>query len=208
MLSIQTGKAMNWPALMYIFVAHADSVGSVAFSPDGKRIVSGSDDNTIRVWNAETGAVVSGPFEGHTRSVNSVAFSPDGKRIVSGSWNKTIRVWNAETGAVVSGPFEGHIGSVNTVALSPDGGCIVSGSVDETIRVWNLEQPPSAGFTDASILDNGWMLGAAAELLFWVPPSYHVGLWRPGNTAVIAEHSTKLDLGQFVHGTSWQQCSR
>ena len=181
------------------------SVHSVAFSPHGKRIVSGSFDNTIMVWNAETGAVVSGPFEGHTGWVLSVAFSPDGKRIVSGSYDKTIRVRNAETGLIVSGPFEEHT-PVNSVAFSPDGKRFISGSGDKTIRVLNLEQPPSTGFTDSSKLDNGWMLGTNAELLFWVPPSYHVGLWRPGNTAVIAEHVTKIDLGQFVHGTSWQQC--
>jgi WD40 repeat protein len=94
-------------------------VTSVAFSPDGKRVVSGSRDKTIRVWDAETGAVVSGPFEGHSSAVISVAFSPDGKRIVSGSDDKTIRVWDAETGDVVSGPFEGHRTYVSSVAFSP-----------------------------------------------------------------------------------------
>src|SRR5882724_2302333 len=91
-LFIQTGKAMNWPSQMYLFVGDVHWVDSVAFSPDGKCIVSGSHDNTIRVWNAKTGAVVSGAW--HIDWVTSVAFSPDGKRIVSGSGDQTIRVWS------------------------------------------------------------------------------------------------------------------
>ena len=71
---------------------------SVAFSPDGKRIVSGSDDKTVRVWDAATGQPIGAPLTGHTGAVNSVAFSPDGKRIVSGSDDKTVRVWDAATG--------------------------------------------------------------------------------------------------------------
>jgi len=71
---------------------------SVAFSPDGVRIVSGSYDKSVRVWDASTGAELK-LLNGHTRAVNSVAFSPDGTRIVSGSDDKSVRVWDASTGA-------------------------------------------------------------------------------------------------------------
>ena len=75
---------------------HPDYVTSVAFSPDGKRIVSGSDDTSLRVWDAEREVQIGSPLEGHTWYVRSVAFSPDGTRIVSGSCDRTVRVWDAE----------------------------------------------------------------------------------------------------------------
>jgi WD40 repeat protein len=85
-------------------------VRSVAYSPDGQHIISGSDDKTIRIWDAETGAAVGKPLEGHTDCVWSVAYSPDGQHIISGSDDKTIRIWDAETGAAVGKPLEGHTG--------------------------------------------------------------------------------------------------
>ena len=109
-------------------------VFSVAFSPDGVRIVSGSVDKTIRLWDARTGDTVAGPFKGHT---DSVSFSPDGMHIVSGSGDHTIRVWDAHTGDTVTRPFKGHTNSVRSVAFSLDGTSIVSGSIDQTIRIWD-----------------------------------------------------------------------
>jgi WD40 repeat protein len=81
-----------------VLTGHTHWVTSVAFSPDGSRIVSGSDDKTIRLWDATTGEQIGDPLVGHTDWVRSVAFSPDGSRIVSGSDDKTIRLWNATTG--------------------------------------------------------------------------------------------------------------
>ncbi|KIM33655.1 hypothetical protein M408DRAFT_61483 [Serendipita vermifera MAFF 305830] len=139
MLAIQSGGQSEWPAIQNILVDHDDQVRSVSFSPDSRRIVSGSDDRTIRVWDAETGDIVAGPFEGHVEAVNSVAFSPNGSRIVSGSEDGTIRLWDAETGELVTGSFEGHNKAINSVAFSPDGTWVVSGSSDTTIRVWEAK---------------------------------------------------------------------
>ncbi|KAL0955353.1 hypothetical protein HGRIS_001602 [Hohenbuehelia grisea] len=100
---------------------HTDRVTSVAFSPDGRHIVSGSWDETIRVWDASTGHAAMPPLEGHTSPVNSVAFSPDGSHIASGSADKAIRVWDASTGHVTIIPPEGHDETITSVAGSRDG---------------------------------------------------------------------------------------
>ncbi|KIJ42050.1 hypothetical protein M422DRAFT_171544, partial [Sphaerobolus stellatus SS14] len=121
------------------FQGHRLSFRSVAFSPDGKKIVSGSDNQTIQIWDAHNGKLIAGPFQGHTHWINSVAFSPDGQKVVSGSRDKTIRIWDAQTGNLISGPFQGHSSSVNSVAFSPDGQRILSGSDDKTILIWDAQ---------------------------------------------------------------------
>ena len=92
------GVEKMWPRLLQLFQGHDDYINSVAFSPDGSKIVSGSADKTIRIWDASTGVEMLPPLQGHNRSIYSIAFSPDGSKIVSGSGDKTIRVWDASTG--------------------------------------------------------------------------------------------------------------
>ncbi|KAJ6564297.1 hypothetical protein B0H19DRAFT_1026095, partial [Mycena capillaripes] len=141
LVSITKGRMKQWPNTIAILEGHTNQVTSVAFSPDGKRIiiVSGSDDLTVRIWDAQTGAALGEPLEGHTNGVTSVAFSPDGKRIVSGSDDLTVRIWDAQTGAALGEPLEGHTNRVTSVAFSPDGNRIVSGSWDCTVRIWDAK---------------------------------------------------------------------
>jgi WD40 repeat protein len=107
----------------------------VAWSPDGGHIVSGSWDNTVRVWDGQSGQQQL-CLQGHKSWVQSVACSPDGERIVSGSWDKTVRVWDAASGKQLL-CLEGHQDSVENVAYSPDGWRIVSRASDKTVRVWD-----------------------------------------------------------------------
>jgi WD40 repeat protein len=115
---------------------HTAGVSSIAYSPDGRRIVSGSDDGTIKVWDTERGCELR-TLTGHAKAVPSIAYSPDGRRIASGSWDSTVRIWDAESGralCIIKGD-----GEVSSVAYSPDGRRIVSGSYDGTIKVWDME---------------------------------------------------------------------
>jgi WD40 repeat protein len=75
-LSVTLGHPLSWPAEVLTLQGHTSGVTSVAYSPDGSHIVSGSEDNTIRVWNPTTGQCIAGPFQGHTNWVTSVAYSP------------------------------------------------------------------------------------------------------------------------------------
>src|SRR5262249_39643182 len=95
------------------------SMRSVAFSPDGTQIATGSSNNTATVWDAEKGTALL-ELKGHTGAVNSVAFSPDGKRIITGSGDRTVRVWDARTGTTL-GELKGHTGAVTNVSFSADG---------------------------------------------------------------------------------------
>jgi uncharacterized delta-60 repeat protein len=114
---------------------HGSAVYSTVFSPDSKYVVTGSGDNTARVWEVASGLEISRMTHGDT--VSSVAFSPDGKYVVSGSYDNTVRVWEVETGKELSRMTHGD--TVSSVAFSPDGKYVVSGSSDNTARVWVVE---------------------------------------------------------------------
>jgi WD40 repeat protein len=121
--------------LLQTLKGHTRSVSSIAISPDGKILVSGSIDKTIRLWELPSGRELS-TLIGHTGSVVSIAISPDGKNLVSGSHDGTIRLWELPSGRELHTlPPNEYI--VSDVAISPDGKILV-GQISSTIRLWEL----------------------------------------------------------------------
>jgi len=114
---------------------HDEGVRCIAFSPDGQTVLTGSFDQTARVWDACTGAPRGEPLK-HNRGVSAVAFSPNGQTVLTGSWDQTARLWDAGTGAPRGEPLK-HDGGVSAVAFSLDGQTVLTGSEDKTARLWD-----------------------------------------------------------------------
>jgi WD40 repeat protein len=120
---------------LVVQTGHSGQIFSVAVSPDGKILASGSFDHNIKLWDVSTGVELR-VLTGHSFVVESVAFSPDGKTLASASWDRTAKLWDVSTGAVMF-TFKGHSAVVNSVAFSPDGKILATGSADHTIRLWD-----------------------------------------------------------------------
>jgi hypothetical protein len=111
------------------------AVRTLSWSPDGRRLATGSADNTARIWDGQSGAEVA-VLKGHSDRVLSVAWSPDGRRLATGSDDNTARIWDGQSGAEIA-VLKGHSNSVLSVAWSPDGRRLATGSGDNTARIWD-----------------------------------------------------------------------
>jgi WD40 repeat protein len=120
-----------------IFVqrGHSNWIRSVAFSPDGRFALSGSDDKTLKLWDINAGKEIK-TFYGHLTEVRTVALSFDGRFALSGSGDNTLKLWDIKTGKEIR-TFSGHSLYLNSVAFSPDGRFVLSGSLDTTMKLWD-----------------------------------------------------------------------
>ncbi|KAB5590982.1 hypothetical protein CTheo_5574 [Ceratobasidium theobromae] len=157
--SIFVWDSQNASCLAGPFEGHTDYIRSIALSPDGTRLVSGSEDHTIRVWDVKKGTLLAGPFQDHSRDVLSVAFSPDSAYIASGSIDRTICVRNSSDGALIAPPFKGHSDEVRSVAFSFDSTQLISGSNDCTIRMWDTQSGTLA--INPFLGHTGWVMSVA-----------------------------------------------
>jgi WD40 repeat protein len=127
---LQTGK------LVRRLEGDTSLVNRMAFSPDGRRAVTGDHDGKVRLWDLATGKEVR-RFIGHKYGVQAIAWSPDGQRILTGGFDRVLRLWAIETGKELHG-FKGHENSIEEAVFSPGGRYALSSSWDLTIRLWGL----------------------------------------------------------------------
>jgi len=142
----QTTKQWNHAVKLYditsgkeikTFWGHTERIVSVAFSSDGKQVLSGSYDKTVKLWDIASGQEIK-TFSGHTDSIRSVTLSPDGKQMLSSSWDYTMKLWDVASGQVIKTFSSNNIFSdFLSVAFSPDGKQILSGMTGGSIRQWD-----------------------------------------------------------------------
>jgi WD40 repeat protein len=116
---------------------HTEEVLACAVTPDGRRVVSGSGDGTLKVWDLATGVVVA-TLRGHMAGILACAVTGDGRRVVSASIDRTLKVWDLDTGGIVV-TLQGHSNWVRACAVTLDGRRVISASDDRTVKVWDLD---------------------------------------------------------------------
>ena len=135
-LRVRHAATRESPALIRDLAGHTDSVNACAVTPDGRHVVSASDDRTLKVWELASGRAVA-TLKDHPDLVTACAVTPDGRHVVSASEDRTLRVWELASGRAVA-TLKGHTSLVTACAVTPDGRHVVSASFDKTLKVWEL----------------------------------------------------------------------
>ncbi|KAH8818834.1 WD40-repeat-containing domain protein [Flagelloscypha sp. PMI_526] len=157
-------------------------VSSVAYSPDGSQIASGSSDATIRIWDTATHQPVGEPLRSHRGSIFSVAFSPDGSQIVSGSWDHTIRIWDIATRQSI-------------------------GDAHKIFKTIVFPHASHALTPNLLLSDDGWLIDPEKYRVVWIPHHLHEFLPRPNLVDIIgARGIIEVDMSDMRVGTEWPSC--
>jgi hypothetical protein len=201
----ETGELRLWNAetraLVKTFNGHTDAVLSVAFSRDGKRLLSGSYDNTARLWDVDSGEQLR-VFKGHTFWVWSAAFSPDESHIVTASQDGTAIIWSVaseEKGA----PFTGHEGPVYSAAFSSDGQHVATAGYDKRILIWRPDQVKPFDFASLSTNSRPAKPNYLA-LVGHGAPVRCVRFSADGHTLMSASHDNTIKLWELSQATCRQ----
>ncbi|KZT35368.1 WD40 repeat-like protein [Sistotremastrum suecicum HHB10207 ss-3] len=178
---------MKWEIIVEL-KGHHNEVTSARFFDDGKRIISGSSDGTIRIWDATSGEPIGVPCTLHDVGVFRVSLSPNGELVASSSIDGTIWLWNLKDFLAQKSPYPyGSIkhgtSLVNSLAFTVDGQKLLSTSEDHTVRLW--DEP---------------------KLLFWLPPHYRPTFVWGRCKRLIGAEATELDFSRFKYGDQWTEC--
>jgi len=173
-----------------IYRGHAARVSAVAWSPDGKRIASASDDRTVQVCDAKTGSRIL-IYKGHNAEVYAASWSPNGKYIASAGADKTVQVWDASTGALLT-KYTRHTDQVNAVSWSSDSKSIASGSDDHTVQVWNI--------SDGKLMLTYALHTAGVLCVAWSPDNTAIasGSWDNTIQAFSTIQTQSFDVGDRI----------
>lgn len=184
---MRSSRTRNDAMAILILEGHTSSVESVAFSPDGLQIVSGSNDGSVRLWSSRTGQELVTLSKSNSQ-IQSVIFSPDGFYIASGSLEVSIRVWNAIT-AQISTALHGHESTVTSVAFSSDSLRLASGSRDKTVRLWDFKS------------------GQALLVLTGHSGSVESGTFTPDSLHIVSGSDNKtFKIWDIATGQAWKEC--
>ncbi|KIK56907.1 hypothetical protein GYMLUDRAFT_173741, partial [Collybiopsis luxurians FD-317 M1] len=207
--TICEGHKIHWPSQQISLQLNGEVI-SVAFSPNGKRIIAGTD-RSVQIWEIETGTLM-GSLQ-HTDSVMCLDFSSDGRRIVSGLIDGLVCIWSTETESLVCSPMLGHTGPVTSVAFSPDGKRVVSGSYYQSLLIWDVETgtpldtlqgPKSIVYSVAFSPDSKKIVTGSFEssLQVWDAVTGHpVGDLLQGHTGPVISVAFSPDGSRIVSGS-------
>ena len=120
-----------------MFNGHKSEVNSIAFAPNGRSLVSASDDRSVRIWNIRDGSSKVLPVTGSPGYFNSVAFSPDGRYVAAGNMDSSLCMWDSRTHKLVA-KWQGHTSDVGSTEFTPDGKGLMSGGSDNTVKYWDV----------------------------------------------------------------------
>ncbi|HOW64008.1 MAG TPA: serine/threonine-protein kinase [Candidatus Paceibacterota bacterium] len=188
---------------------HTGTVWTVAVSPDGNLIATGSSDCSLRLWDSASGRLVA-TLSGHRGYVHAVTFSPNGRWLASGSRDNTVKIWNVQSqGAVTT--LAGHTDAVRAIAFAPEGRQLVSGGEDRTLRWWDLDPPQESACHDAGIKVE--QLAFSPDGAFLVSTDPNAGmlrLWRRASRRVAAMVSSLgfAPDGRTLASGSWDSTVR